>query len=125
MEKIPIIKKVYVKDIYTGVIDTTFNQLISPQKQSNQEKKPNVNDFFQLYNDLFFEIPKNDQNNSHQYLIEKSIEYLGDGYTNPIIQELQEEITSLKKQLLSTSTTIGDLTNQLSSLGDQFKSINK
>lgn len=125
MKKIPIIKKVYPKDKYDSIINTSFTQLISPISISNTEKEINVDDLFLLYETLFLQIPKIGENNSHQYLIKKSSEYVGDEFTNPLITELQDEITSLKQQILASSTTIGDLTSQLTNLGDSFKTFNK
>ena len=122
-EKVQIIKKVYKKNNYTEVVDTTFNQLISLIKP-NEEEEISVDGFFELYNDVFFKIPKKGDDNSHQYIIEKSSQYLGDEFTNPLIDELQREITSLKQQQLVSSDTISDLTTQLTTLGDSFKTFN-
>ena len=111
-EKVQIIKKVYKKNNYTEVVDTTFNQLISLIKP-NEEEEISVDGFFELYNDVFFKIPKKGDDNSHQYIIEKSSQYLGDEFTNPLIDELQREITSLKQQQLVSSDTISDLTQMI------------
>jgi uncharacterized coiled-coil protein SlyX len=56
-------------------------------------------------------------------LVEQSLNYLGDNYTNPLIAELQAEITSLKEQLVATSGVTEELTSQLSTLGEQFQTI--
>jgi hypothetical protein len=56
-EKIQITRQVYRKDIYKNVIDTNFSQLIQPVTQI-EEDSISINEFFQAYDDLFFEIPK-------------------------------------------------------------------
>ena len=121
-EQVQITKEVYQKNIYTNVIDTEFSQLIQPVTQA-EEDDPTVNEFFRLYSDLFFEISKIGDTDSHIELVERSSQYLGDDYINPLIAELQAEITSLKQQILNSNETINDLTNQLSTLGDSFKDI--
>jgi seryl-tRNA synthetase len=123
-EKIQITRQVYRKDIYKNVIDTNFSQLIQPVTQI-EEDSISINEFFQAYDDLFFEIPKTGDINSHQYLINKSSQYVGDEFVNPLIAELQAEITSLRQQILSSNNVINDLTDQLSTLGNQFKNINE
>lgn len=121
-EKVQITKQVYRKDTYQNVIDTEFSQLIQPVTQV-EDQGPTVDEFFQIYNELFFEIPKTGDTNSHQVLIDQSSQYVGDEYVNPLIAELQAEITSLKQQILNSNETINDLTSQLSTLGDQFTTI--
>lgn len=121
-EQVQITREVYQKNIYTNVIDTEFSQLIQPITQI-EEEGPTVDEFFRLYNDLFFEIPRTGDVDSHTELVERSSQYLGDDYVNPLIAELQAEITSLKQQILNSNETINDLTNQLSTLGDSFKDI--
>jgi hypothetical protein len=123
-EKIQITRQVYRKDIYKNVIDTNFSQLIQPVTQI-EEDSISINEFFQAYDDLFFEIPKTGDINSHQYLINKSSQYVGDEFVNPLIAELQAEITLLRQQILSSNNVINDLTDQLSTLGNQFKNINE
>jgi hypothetical protein len=66
--------------------------------------------FFKHIMNYFLRIPKTGDTNSHQYLIEPIISaYVGDEYVNPLITELQAEITSLKTTNPSNSNeTIND-----------------
>jgi predicted nucleic acid-binding Zn-ribbon protein len=121
-EKVQITREVYQKNVYKNVIDTEFSQLIQPITQIEEEGQT-IEEFFQSYSELFFEIPKTGDIDSHEYIVKQSIEYLGDEYVNPLIEELQNEITSLKEQLLKTSEVTNDLTSQLSSLSDTFQAI--
>jgi hypothetical protein len=122
-EKVQITREVYQKDIYRNIIDTEFSQLSQPVSTQIEEEGPTIEEFFQSYNELFFEIPKTGNVNSHEYIVKQSIEYLGDEYVNPLIAELQAEITSLKEQLVATSGVTEELTSQLSTLGEQFQTI--
>jgi hypothetical protein len=108
MSKIPIQKTVFLKDDYLKVIDTQFNQLL---RSETEEVTPSftIDDFFQLYEDLFYQIPKEGDTNSHQYILRRESEYLGINVDTEDIQALLDEITSLRRELLDTQQTINDL----------------
>ena len=71
-----------------------------------------VNEFFLLYDKLFFDIPQRG-NNSHETLIQTSTEYIGYNPLTTEIEALQQEITGLRRQLLeernSAVNTIADV----------------
>ena len=119
--KIDIKKKVYKKSTYEDVIDTKFNEF-GVINENNIEFVPNINEFFEYYNSLFFDIPKEGELNSHRFLINKSLEYVGIE-TNPLIEELRNEISVLKQELINSNKVIGDLTNHFSTLNEQIKTI--
>jgi predicted nuclease with TOPRIM domain len=58
-----------------------------------------VDQFFQLYNQLFFSIPKTGIN-SHNTLIQQSSEYVGDEQTNEELEALVQEVNYLRAELL-------------------------
>lgn len=122
-EKIKIVKKVYNNQTYKNIIDTEFSQLIQPVT-SVEDDQITISEFFKLYEDLFFDIDKLGDKESHEFLINQSIQYLGDDYTNPLIDELQREITALKEQILNSSTTINDLSGQLKDIGSAINDVN-
>ena len=64
---------------------------------------PTVNQFFDYYNQLFFDIPKFGETNSHAYLIKTSQEYIGQSLVNEEIQALTAEINNLRQQLLDVT----------------------
>jgi hypothetical protein len=71
-----------------------------------------IEDFFQLYEELFYQIPKEDEVESHRYILNKEAEYLGVKLADDVdIQALLDEITSLRQQLLEAKTIITDYTN--------------
>ena len=68
-ENVNLNKQVYSKSQYSKIIDTEFKQLGVKSIQQQLNETPTVQDFFQLYNDLFYDIPEMGSNNSHEYLI--------------------------------------------------------
>ena len=109
-------KMVNIKNIKTGlgrvsysnVIDTSFKELI-PQQEVVVNNDVTLEEFFILYENLFFDIPKQGVN-SHQYILDKTSEYLGiQLYNNEDIQALLDEITTLRNQLLESDQELLNL----------------
>jgi len=111
MEKLNLSKKVYAKNQYEKVIDTTFSQLATSPTTSTISTQPtiSVDEFFQNYNQIFFDIPKFGVTNSHEYLIKTSTEYVGYASINADIQALIEEINNLQQQNLKLNQQLIDL----------------
>jgi len=101
-DKINLVKTVYNKDQYQKVIDTSFTQLVQPASQADTGSVlPTINEFFSYYNQLFFDIPKFGETNSHEYLIQTSQEYIGaSNVINSEIQALIDEVTDLRQENL-------------------------
>ena len=93
-------KKVFNKIQYEKVIDTSFKQLGVQSIQEQIDNQPSVGDFFQLYNELFYNINELGETNSHEYLIKKSSEYISFEENNEIVEALQKEISDLRTELL-------------------------
>ena len=66
---------------------------------------------FELYENLFYQIPKEGDTNSHRYMLERSAEYLGVIVNQDDIQALLDEITSLRQQVLDLQTAMSELNN--------------
>jgi hypothetical protein len=109
MSQIPVQKTVFNKDQYGRVINTQFSQLIN-QGAEVEEPSFTVDDFFELYEELFYQIPKEGDTNSHQYILQKEADYLGVSISQDDVQALLNEITSLRQQILDAQTTINELT---------------
>jgi hypothetical protein len=109
MSQIPVQKTVFSKDSYSRVIDTQFSQLII---QEDETLSFSVDDFFELYDQLFYQIPREGETNSHQYILQREADYLGISISQEDVQALLDEITSLRQQVLDTQTIINDLTKQ-------------
>ena len=99
-EKIDLIKKVYSKTEYTKIIDTQFQQLGVVSVNEQIEATTTVQQFFEYYNELFYDIPSYGGSNSHEYLVKTSGEYINFDEENEIIVALRAEITQLRKDLL-------------------------
>jgi hypothetical protein len=110
MDKINLNKKAYSKDQYEKVIDTKFSQLAtSPPETITVTPTISVEEFFQNYTQLFFQIPKLGETNSHEYLVKTSSEYINIDLINDDIQALIDEINILQQQNLELTQQIVDL----------------
>jgi len=96
--EIKIQKKVYDPKTFDKVIDRNFKTFAQPEDPALQ---PTVEDFFNLYEELYFEIPLEGENQSHQYLVQKSSELLDFEKDTSDIQPLLDEISILREQILS------------------------
>lgn len=111
MDNIQLTKKAYSKIPYPNVVNTQFKELIDPNSL-NQPPVFTVSDFFDQYQKLFFEIPIQEDINSHEYLVKKSGEYIGETFQTDQVQALVDEINDLRKQLLDANQSIIDLTTK-------------
>jgi hypothetical protein len=108
-ENVNLNKQVYSKGQYTKVIDTSFKQLGVQTIQQQIEIQPTVNEFFDMYNNLFYDIPEIGAINSHEYLIKKSSEYIGFDANQEEIIALQAEIAQLRIDLLDSQKQVIEL----------------
>jgi hypothetical protein len=114
-ENIPIQKQVFDKNIYPRVIDTQFKQLIN-QQPAEEDSPFTLDDFFELYEQLFYQIPKEGDEASHRFILEKEAEYLGVIINQEDVQALLDEITSLRQEILDSQSTISELSGSLGQL---------
>jgi polyhydroxyalkanoate synthesis regulator phasin len=110
-QQINIEKQVFDKDQFGRVINTQFSQLLN-QQQGEETPEFTLEDFFELYESLFFQIPKEGDNESHRYILEKTAEYLGVIVSQDDIQALLDEITNLRQQVLDLQTTLSDISKR-------------
>lgn len=111
-------RQVFNKDEFNNTINNNFTQLVkTPDPTFFDINLATVEDFFQLYTRLFYEIPKSGEIDSHEYLYKTSRDYFGSEELNEQIQVLLEEITSLREDnLLLREENINSL------VGDKTKS---
>ena len=107
MSQIPIEKQVFDKESFGKVIDTQFHQLL--KNVSEETPTFSLEDFFELYEQLFYQIPKEGDTNSHRYILQKEADYLGVIVNQDDIQALLEEITNLRQQVLDTQTALDEI----------------
>ena len=101
-ENINLNKEVFNKRDYEKTINTSFTQLDVQSIQEQLSQQTTVSEFFNLYNELFYEINELGETNSHEYLIKTSSQYINFNENNELIQALQNEIAQLREELLET-----------------------
>lgn len=130
-KKVDLLKNVYNKNQYIKTINTSFNELGVTTVAEDLQQQPNVEEFFGLYNTLFYDIPPNGATNSHEFLVQQSGEYIGFDQNQEEIEALQAEITQLRKDLLAAQINIVELeTGQnlnvdIDNIGDDTDEVNQ
>ena len=110
MENINFSKQVFDRDSFNNTIDTSFTQLVQPTSSLAVAPSITVEQFFQEYQQLFFDIPKFGEINSHEYLVKTSGAYIGTtAPQDEVVQALIDEITQLRQDNL-------DLQQQISTI---------
>jgi flagellar biosynthesis/type III secretory pathway chaperone len=109
MEKINLNKQVFTKSQFNNTINTEFTQLVS-STTTPTGSNISVDQFFQEYQALFYQIPKLGETNSHEYLVKTSSEYIGSIELNDTIQALIDEVTQLRQENLELQQTIASNT---------------
>lgn len=112
METLNLNKKVYAKNQYEKVINTKFSQLAttpSPTTITEADTNAQLAAFFASYSQLFYDIPKYGEINSHEYLIKTSTEYINYSQVSNEVQALIDEINNLQRQNLELNQQIVEL----------------
>jgi hypothetical protein len=107
---VTLIRTAFDKEAFDATIDTSFTQL-GVVEQDLSFFDPNLatqGDFFNIYNNIFFLIPKIGPN-SHTTLVEESSEYIGYEANQEEIQALVEEIAELRELNLQLQIDQGEL----------------
>jgi hypothetical protein len=127
METVNLNRQVFNKQKFNDTVDTTFSELGVQQQDPSffDLNLATVDDFFTLYNRLFFEIPKEGAINSHTFLIKESGDYVGSQQVNEEIQALLQEITDLREENLAlrvenTKLIVGNPNSNALDTSDQF-----
>lgn len=116
--------------------DITFTRTIYSKKEFNNKNNISfeelnstnlpieIDQFFNFYNEIFFDIPKEGEN-SHTTIVETSLDYVG-SYNNPlqgVVDNLNSQINELEGQISILEGEIEILVAQISSsLADQINS---
>ena len=106
-ETVNLLRQVLGANTYPKVIDTAFTEFVAPAPTPVAEVT--VEDFFKLYDTLFFQIPVTGEINSHEYLVKTSSEYIGGDIISDNEKALLEEINSLRQQLLEANQSLIDI----------------
>ena len=108
-ENVNLNKEVFNKRDYEKTINTSFTQLGVKTIQEQIDEQPTVQEFFNLYNELFYEINELGPTNSHEYLIKTSTAYIAFDENDELIEALQKEIAQLREELLETQQQIAGI----------------
>ena len=122
-QRVDLNKNVFNKADFLKTVDASFKQLVPPPT----EEVPTftVDDFFVEYENLFFEIPKEGETNSHRYLAQRSGEYANFQLENEAIQELLDEIASLRRENVELQSQIFELQTELYTPSQEVKNAKK
>lgn len=101
-------KEVFNKADYKKTINTNFTQLGVKSIQEQIEEQPTIGEFFQMYNELFYNIPEIGETNSHAFLVKTSGEYINSEENDELIEALQNEIFQLRQDLLEAQQQLVD-----------------
>lgn len=105
-QQIPVEKRVFGKD-FSKIVNTQFTQFTS--QGGDGEQTISIEDFFKLYEDIFYSIPKEGIINSHRYILQKEADYLNVRLADDIdVQALLDEITTLRQELLDANKILND-----------------
>ncbi len=110
MQNVELLKKIYGLSTYTKAVDTDFTELISQPVQISASLIT-VDEFFNYYDQLFFNIPVSGSINSHSYLVERSQQYIGGSVIDAEKQALIEEINTLRQQILDLNQSFTSINN--------------
>ena len=105
-EKIRIITKSNNREKLRNVIDTEFKTYVDPVDVIDNDT---VEELFRLYDKLYYNIPLEGENNSHEYILARSSQLVDLEKNTDEIQPLLDEIGQLRQQLLAANEQIFEL----------------
>lgn len=98
-ENVDINLTTYNRAQFNKAVNTDFTEFgVTGEPEENVVDQVDVTTFFQAYDNLFLEIPKQGDINSHQYLTNRSGEYAGGEDINAEIEALTAEVTQLREE---------------------------
>ena len=107
-EDVNLNKEVFEKRAYLKTIDNSFSELGVSTIQQQLDEQPTVQEFFSIYNELFYQINERGSNDSHEYLVKTSGEYINFKENDELVSALQAEIATLRKELLQTQQELAN-----------------
>jgi len=109
-ENVNINLTTYNRTQFTKAVDTSFTEFgVTGEPEESIVDQVDVTTFFEAYDNLFLEIPKQGDTNSHQYLTNKSGEYAGGEDINAEIEALTTEVTQLREENIALQQQVVQL----------------
>ena len=122
MDNFVLTKQLFEKKAFDATVNTTFTELTSSVQVTTGSSLPSIDEFFDNYQALFYNIPKFGDINSHQYLIFTSQEYIGSEISgNEVINSLIEEINDLRQENLELQQELSR--QNVSSIQDALRNL--
>lgn len=113
-ENVDINLTTYNRTQFTKAVNTSFTEFgVTGEPEENIVDQVDVDTFFQAYDNLFLEIPKQGDINSHQYLTNRSGEYAGGEDINAEIEALTAEVTQLREENVTLQQQLIELANTI------------
>lgn len=112
-ENVNLNKNVFNKNTYPKIIDTKFKSLGTKTISEQISEIPSAQEFFNMYNELFFSINQFGPTESHEFLIKTSSEYINYDNDSEIIKLLQAEIAGLRQDLLESQQALADFVESI------------
>ena len=116
-ERLDLRKEIFNKAQYIKTINTSFDELGNTSITEDLIVQPTVEEFFGLYNSLFYDIQALGETNSHQYLVQTSGEYINFDDISAEVQALQAEIAQLREDLLKAQMDL--ISTQVAQSGNE------
>ena len=110
--KIDAKSQILSKRDYTNIVDRTFKELIL-DIPITESSITTIDDFFNIFEEIFYSIDKEGETKSHRYLYKRISEYLGEINSQYNVQELLDEINTLNQQLLDTTKELEFIKNAI------------
>ena len=114
-KNVEIKKTVFDRKEFISTIDNKFRFFREPDPVVDPDT---VEELFRLYDKLYITIPVEGDDNSHQYLVERSSELYKIDAQLESIQPLLDEVASLRNQILEQNRQILELETQLANGGE-------
>jgi len=110
-EQLILNRDVFNKTAFNNTVDTSFTELdqAPPDLSFFDPNLATVNDFFNIYQNLFYQIPKFGETNSHEFLVVESTAYSNVIENQEQIDALLEEIVDLREQNLQLQLDVNEL----------------
>lgn len=113
-ENVDINLTTYNRAQFNKAVDTTFTEFgVTGEPEESVVNQVDIDTFFQAYDNLFLEIPKQGELNSHQYLTNRSGEYAGGEDINAEIEALTAEVTQLREENVALQQQLLELANSI------------
>ena len=111
-ENVDINLTTYNRAQFNKAVNTDFTEFgVTGEPEENIVDQVDITTFFQAYDNLFLEIPKQGDINSHQYLANRSGEYAGGEDINAEIEALTAEVTQLREENVALQQQLIELAN--------------